>query len=70
MIKLKAVAAFALLSGAVMCGRAYYVVTFAVGYGFSEADRNQRIFLYGGISFGILLFVCLASLFIDLRRNR
>ena len=49
--------------GGVVFLRAYYLVTFAAGYGLSSADRNQVFYLAGSIGSAALLFVSGGYLF-------
>lgn len=49
MLRTKIAALVISLIGALVFFRDYYMVSFAVGYGIREADRNQRLFLGGAI---------------------
>jgi uncharacterized protein YneF (UPF0154 family) len=55
MKRLAIVAAVLSLVGGAVFLRAYYLVTFAVGYGIASADRNQLIYLIGTITCALLL---------------
>ena len=50
--------------------RAYYLVSFSAGYGIGEADRNQRLFLWGAIACAGLFVACAVSLYLTARRRR
>ena len=49
--------------------RAYYLVSFAAGYGIKEADRNQRLFLWGTLACAIVFLTCVASLLLRSRKT-
>ena len=57
------------LFGAVFLARSYYLVTFAVGYGIKDADRNQQLFLRGAVGCSVLFVVLLISFLLRTKRN-
>lgn len=57
------------LVGALVFFRAYYLVSFAVGYGIKEADRNQRLFLLGTAVCAVVFLVSATSLYLRARRG-
>jgi hypothetical protein len=64
MQRLRFVATLFSLVGSVLLFRAYYLVSFATGYGITKADLNQRLFLAGGVVCGVVfLALSLRSLF-------
>jgi hypothetical protein len=70
MIKVKVTIALFLLAGATVFSRAYYLVGFSVGYGIKDADRNQHLFLWGAIGYGLLFLMLVANLFSATNRER
>lgn len=57
------------LGGAFGFFRAYYLVSFASGYGIREADRNQLMFLCGTVVFLVAFLASAASLYFGGKRH-
>ncbi len=69
MVKAKILGAIVFLLGSILLARSYYLVTFSVGYGIKDADRNQQLFLRGAIGCGVLFLIFLFSLLIGTKKN-
>ena len=58
------------LIGTVLFSRAYYPVSFAVGYGIREADRSQRWFCWGAVVCAAAFLGCAASIWLGRKQRR
>jgi uncharacterized membrane protein len=69
MLRIKIASLLTSLVAALAFFRAYYLVSFAAGYGIQQADRNQRLFLWGTIVCVLVFLGCALGIYLEAKRD-